>query len=81
MIVSSPSRVKDPADPSTRLDRKVMVGCWAVWRTCLRALLISARSASVSGLTPPVPCRTWKESTSTWMVTEEFAGTAVATVA
>ena len=35
----------------------------------------------VSGLTPPVPCRTWKESTSTWMVTEEFAGTAVSTVA
>jgi hypothetical protein len=29
MIVSLPSRVKDPADPSTRLDRKVMVGCWA----------------------------------------------------
>jgi hypothetical protein len=35
----------------------------------------------VSGLTPPVPCRTWKESTSTWMVTEEVAGTAVSTLA
>jgi hypothetical protein len=32
-------------------------------------------------LTPPVPCRTWKESTSTWMFTEEFAGTAVSTLA
>ena len=42
MIVSSPSRVNEPADPSTRLDRKVMVGCWAVWRTCLRVLLICA---------------------------------------
>jgi hypothetical protein len=37
--------------------------------------------ASASGLTPPVPTRTWKESTSTWTVTKEFAGTAESTVA
>src|SRR6266536_5142728 len=30
-----------------------MVGCCAVWRTSWRVLLISARSVSVSGLTPP----------------------------
>jgi hypothetical protein len=52
MTVRSPSMVNDPADPSTCLDRKVMVGCWAMWRTSPRVLVICARSASVSGLTP-----------------------------
>jgi hypothetical protein len=64
MIVSSPSQANDAADPSTRLDRKVIVGCRAVWRIALRVLWISARSASLSGLTPPVPFRTSNESAS-----------------
>jgi hypothetical protein len=47
----------------------------------LEGLVISARSALVSGLTPPVPSRTSKESISTSTLTEEFAGSMVSTVA
>jgi hypothetical protein len=81
-IVSSPSTVNDSGDPSTRVEENAIVGCRSVCRTFSRRVLaISARSAEVRGLTPPVPSRTWNESTSISTVTEHRAGSSVSTTA
>jgi len=44
--------------------------------------LVDLRAVGLGGgMTPPIASRTWKESTATSMVTEQFAGSAVSTVA
>src|SRR6266702_4511557 len=76
--VRFPSIRNDSSSPLTRVDANVITGfCPACRILSRRVLLISARSASVSGFPPPVPSRTSKESTSASIVTAESRGLAV----